>query len=325
MLGILSSAKLPVKRCRSTVKLWLWYNYFVGRIITGLIFLSVSFVSFIYPSKNVLFILFYSCSFGLGLLYIYDGIILKIRGKSLLIGGRRSILRHIFVVGLIGSVIIEAIGNWLFKTWIFPHFTTIEYLLIVVPFMSFYFFLLYENYLAIIIIIDKFKKFRGKEYRYSTNYKRLFALLGFFGVSIFIFTVSQRLSAYASPKNLLDMFNTYWYSNNNIVTLLLVFFSAWMIFEYLEYKRGEESFLLHLLKGDLVPFFAIIIGSLITSIIMEFFNLPILIWKYTNIPNGDILFLGIPLVVIILWPFQYLFFISLYHLIYKHETKRIWD
>lgn len=98
-----------------------------------------------------------------------------------------------------------------------------------------------------------------------------------------------------------------------------------MIFEYLEYKRKEDTFLIHLLEGDYLPFFAIIISSLFTSIVMEIFNLPIKIWIYTNVPYENILFLGVPLSALLVWPFQYLVFISLYHFIYKSETVRIWD
>lgn len=293
--------------------------------LLGTVFLGTSFLGDFYPLPNVWFVVFFACLFCLGLLYIYDGFILAVKGKSLLIGGRRSILKHIFIAGLIGSLIIEAIGNWLFKTWIYPYFSSSHYLFIILPFLGLYFLLLYENYLATVVIIEKFKKYKKKKYTYPSYSKYLFPLIGFIGSLIFILVTIQKLATYTPPRHFLDIFNTYWYSESNIITFLIIFISFWMIFEYLEYRRKEESFLLHLLRGDLIPLFAIIFGSLVTSIIMEVYNLPIQIWRYTNIPYHNTSLLGIPIVILLLWPFQYLLFISLYHVIYKKETARVWD
>ncbi len=293
-------------------------------LLIGVILLLASFAFDFFPTHSTAIVILYASTFCLSLFYIYDGIIILVKGTSYMRGRYRKVIRHILLVGIIAGVATEAIGNWLYKFWIYPHFSSYFYLLVVPISLCLYFFLLFENYIAIHVVLEKFFPSPKIVVKRKKLHTIAFSIIGFLGIATFSFVTCSKLLAYKVPSNILNIFNTYWLSSNDVVNLFMLCISIWFIFEYLEYQRREDTLLLHIFKGDFTAFLSIIVASLITSVVMEIFNLPIKIWIYTNVPYYNIVFLGVPIVVLFLWPFQYLLFDCFYHFIYKKETEAIW-
>lgn len=187
------------------------------KLLLGVFLLVFSFLYSLLPIKNPLGIVLYGCTFCYGLLNIYESLILLAKCKFGPAIGKRRILRHILLAGMIGGLLIEMFGNWLFKAWVYPHFSATEYLLIILPLLSFYFLLLFENYIAVVTVIEKFIKFKPRKYPNHRIYKLLFLGLGITGTFFSVLVFTLKVINYKAPDNYLAIFNTYWSSKNDLL------------------------------------------------------------------------------------------------------------
>jgi len=89
-------------------------------------------------------------------------------------------------------------------------------------------------------------------------------------------------------------------------------FSVFFVFDYLAYKRGKPTFTSDLLKGDLRPALSITIANIGAILLMEMVNAPFQLWVYSNWYLQDVKLFTLPIFVILLWPTQFLAFLSLF-------------
>lgn len=290
-------------------------------MLAGLFLLLLSFLPWFFdfgktPDSGMLF----AIAWGMGYVLVCNSIIVKYTKKK-----PKYILRiphaHILIVGAISAIIIEFFGNWIWKLWYYPQFSTYFYLSAMLFIQIVYFYFILKGYIAIraMLIAHGFSK---KPVKYSRTYRGFFnvlGILGCFGFAIGIFQVLGMLN-YTD----LSFFNSFRLTGFNAVNVLLISCSLVFILEFLEYREREDTFLLHLIKGDWTPLVAILVASLLTAITMEGFNVPLSVWLYTNWPYPDIAIAGLPLTVLIAWPIQYVLLISIYRAFYKKETATIW-
>lgn len=226
---------------------------------------------------------------------------------------------HIYVIGLISALFIESFGNWTWKLWWYPPFSSYAYMIFMPIILIFYFYIILKGYLAARVLLEPYRKkikFNVKKYRI------LFDTLGIVGCFGFIVGIIQAVSMLHIKG--LGFFNSFGIHRFNLLNVIIVSISLLFILEYLEYREREDTFLLHLIKGDFVPLLCVVIATLFTAISMEALNVPLSIWVYTNWPYANISISGLPFTVFVAWIIQYILLISLYRVMYKKETHRIW-
>ncbi len=291
------------------------------RLVLGVFLVLTAILSKVVFVHSIDLILVYTAFLGIGLIFIFDSIVYFLRGKSLLTGPFSTIF-HAVITGFLAAILIEILFNSILKLWHYNVSLAI-YLAIFPFFLSIGFLNLYESYLAISSIIHHAIPRKRRKYTNHPGNDMLFTLLG--SLSLFTLILCLFTSFDTNiPQQSLAFLNTYLSINPNFILIILFPLSVFFLIEYLEYVHHEDSCLLHLFEGDIIPFIAVIIASCISSLIIESFNLSMNLWQYSNWPFQQYTILGIPAIILIFWPIQYLVYIALYHFLFKHETKTIW-
>lgn len=95
----------------------------------------------------------------------------------------------------------------------------------------------------------------------------------------------------------------------------------WLILEFFEIQKHENTFIMILLKHNFKPLVAVIICSVIISLSWEFLNSIRPSWIYQNLPFMEATILGIPLGVILGWPLLFVIYFSFYNLCSKNKEQ----
>lgn len=292
----------------------------------GLFLIVISFIHWYLPFTN--FNLAFSHGiFWLGNILLFDSISYELSGVSLIKATEKSRLKHLLLLGLIGGALIEEIPARLGKIWYYPQWDLVGYIVFLGLGFGFYFFYLIETYLGFkAILLHFFKKHKRKAENFK-RFKKIFLIEGFVGAIGVAVSIIYLIIKTLSDGTLQTFFDT----NKNTITseslwipTVSILFFMFLFLEYLEYERHERSLTYDLVKGNFIPLASIIIAAFISGVIYEGFVVPSGLWKYSNFPLQDNFILGIPLIVILLWPFQYFPLLALYRVLFKKETREIW-
>jgi hypothetical protein len=302
------------------------------RIFTGLIYIVVSFFSFLFPNIQQLQSskLFLTALFFIGVIYVCDTIVVNLKGTSLLreIRKSRSNLISFLIVSTLGGILLDGVAKFLGGLWVYPDWSNLYYLLIFIPGFAVYWVVVTESYLATKTILDYFKRgvtVIGRSYAYEPH---LFSCFGILGIGLVIFAGLSILGDFThqslplvrddSIRVISAVFSI------NFRDVLLLFLGSWLVLEFLEFFRKRASLIRDILHGYYVPLIAIVLGSTALSFLMELQNSPGGIWRYTNWPLMSYTFLGLPVVVWLVWPLQYITFLSLFRVFTTKESNEIW-
>lgn len=262
--------------------------------------------------------------FSIGYIIFFDFLSYEFSGFSLLHSNHGGKF-HILLIGWAVGLFLEFYFDWIGKYWYYPKADTTFYLLILSAF-PFYFMYILETYLGSKAMFEHFFVKRKRRLDFS-GLKKFFISIGLIGT--IGLSVSTTLILLQLPYSTLNGFfsvnrelpvspSLFWY-------MTLTSFSLWLLLEFLEYERHETSLLLETIRGKPWPLLSTLIAGWIAGTIYEGFNVPIEIWRYANVPFMNLMLFGIPLAVLIVWPVQYLAFISMYRLLFKKETEKIWE
>lgn len=278
-------------------RFYMWYG------ILGLFIISVSFIlswtmytwrfSFIFPG------LFMS-----GYVLLFDAINYRLSGESFIYNFNKykKFLLHLFLVGCALGVIFEIGGNVFGNLWSYE-VPTIFMNTFLIPSWGFLAMMCFESYLAVMNI---FKGWKEKKVKLK---KRFYDTLGIIGaLGIVYFTV--RIYMFFGEGNL------FW-------DCVVAGFSVWFIMEYVEYRIHERSLLADIIGGYWKPMIVLLIVTYITAIVWETMNIPVGAWVYTNIPYSNIKLFGLPVLIYVMWPFIYIFYISFFRIFLAKEEKDI--
>lgn len=294
--------------------------------LLGLLLIVISFIHWYLPFTN-LNLAFSHGIFWLGNILLFDSISYELSGVSLIKITAKSRMKHFLLLGLICGALIEEIPARLGKIWYYPQWDFLGYVVFLGLGFGFYFFYLIETYLGFkAILLHFFKKHQRKEENFK-KLKKIFLIEGFVGAVGIGAGVTYLILKTISDGTLQTFFDT----NKNIITseslwipTVAILFFLFLFLEYLEYERHEKSLTYDLVKGNFVPLISIIIAAFISGVIYEGFVVPSGLWKYTNFPLEENFILGVPIIIILLWPFQYFPLLALYRVLFKKETEQIW-
>lgn len=267
-----------------------------------------------------------NAAFYMGQVFFFDFLSEQFSGFSLLKRDRHK--KHFLILGLIFGLLLELYFNWLGKFWHYPYWNLIFYIIIFIPGFAVYAFYLLEVFLGSKAVLEHlFRKRWHKDSLKGVGW--LYTVAGLLGV--LVVSIATSIIITNLPPNGLSQalqINTlrqgspdiwYWYFS--------VFIGIWLVLEYLEYKRHETSLLYEMYKKNYWPLLALLLGGIFSALLYETFNAPGGLWRYAyqNAPWPESHLFGFPLIVYIAWPFHLLPVISLYRLLYKKETQKLWE
>lgn len=284
-----------------------------------------SFAYWYLPYTNTI-LMFFNALFYLGNILFFDYLSVKFSGYSLLkLAHRRE---KFIILGLVFGIMLEFFAHWVGKLWYFPHWDTSFYIIILIPGFAFYSFYLIETYLGTKAVLEYF--FAGRQQKVSfKGLKKVFVAVGLFG-AIGISSITTVL-VLNSPKynSMTDFFSinhaVLVTSMSPFVYLALGSLFLWLFLEYIEFELHETSLLYEMLKGNYWPFVSVLLAGWIAGFIDEVINAPGQLWSYSNWPVGAMTFYHIPIIVVLAWPLHYLPVFSLYRILFKKDTVKLWE
>lgn len=298
----------------------------------GLIFFVASYLQFLLPPELVNFrnLTILNLAFMLGVIYICEEITLKLKNKSILHEIRKNTKNLIafVVVSTAGGILLDGIAKWLGKLWIYPYWNFDMYLFLFIPGFAIYWLMIVESYLATKAIIDYCHDGRhivGQSFGFE---KYLYKFLGIAGLALI--TISAIFIAsnwYQGDKYIADLRDVYNITENfktNFSYLMLVFLGVWFSLEFIEYSRKKTSLIKDIAHHYFSPPVSILLGSFLLAIIMETQNAPLGYWIYTNWPLQNFQLFNLPILMYLVWPLHYIFFLSLFRAFTQKESDEIW-
>lgn len=242
--------------------------------------------------------------FEIGYWLFFDSMDYHLSGNSMLhmIKKNKKLLFYLILMGAMIGAFFDLFGVILSNVWKYPEVIDILSGISLYVAWGVFLLMIYSSYMVFLAIVKKEFGIFGKKLVKKSTEKKIYSFMGI--ASILLLTIP-------TFSKFIFGFPSYTY----LFGLNLIGF--WMILEYIEYKRHEKSLLKDILEGYWNPLLAIVIGSLITSIVWENMNLGVNAWVYQNLPLGHISILGIPLAIILGWPALYIIYLSFYRAIFK--------
>jgi hypothetical protein len=250
----------------------------------------------------------------MGIILIGEGICQRFGRPSLLwtvMANGRIFLRFLVAAAAAGLT-MEILAQWLGKLWIYPYWTHWFYWIVVLPGFTFYWTGIVESYLAIKAVLDaRVRPGVGRGKVVPAKHAALFALLGAAGAALLLVAAWRCASWYAAHGG-------YIFASTSRVTeappfsvVMQAFLGVLLVAEWALHRRGALSFAGALVRGYWVPAAAVVVASLLLSLILESQNATHHFWLYTHFPGPGAGPFGAPLSVMASWPFQYLVFLLL--------------
>ncbi len=235
-------------------------------------------------------------------------------------------LRRLAAAALIMNIIADVSGGWLLKLWYYPSLNN-PYLYIFVFAPVGY--ILYG--LLLYVYYRLFKRHWDRLVRPGRPSKskrivfwwliHLELIVGAIGVVVSI----------VYYEHFMKLYGIVWYAVSvprdvsvNIWYFFLLWMSLFFLLEYACYFLKRETFTRDLVRGNILPFISILLASAVVIVFFEFYNAPFHMWIYSNWPDQQIQFLGIPLVAYILWPTQYLLLLPIIRLFDGKNEENVW-
>ncbi len=230
----------------------------------------------------------------------------------------------LFATGVMFSLLFELYVHWWGKFWYYPLLSTETYLILLIPFYCLYIIYLLTAYFSILAVLRhlyKPKKVASHNLKIVTRIARVIGITGGVGVIASTFI----LAFYFTAPHLEQFLSINYASRVDPIMLplmVIVGLSFWLLFEYLDYKKNRnKGLLIGAIYKDYLPLVAIVLAGLLLAITYESFNTPSGWWRYANIPFSEIHLFGVPALIYLLWPLQYLPIIALYKLLQPKNSR----
>jgi hypothetical protein len=260
--------------------------------------------------------------FTLGVILIGEGICRWLGAPSLcsLAFSDPVTLGRITLAGAAAGLAMELVGQWLAKLWTYPYWTVWFYALVVIPGFAFYWLSIVETYLAAKAVLDRLTRPRHA----MTARSARFAALGLIGAVALIVAIWLYFHWYAQSSKFPFTIATVTIHAPPFAYGLLAFAGLWLLAEWALRRRGSPSLIGAAAGGYWVPPAAIVVASVILSVVMEPQNAVHRLWAYQHFPWPGSAFAGVPLSVFAAWPLQYVTFLVLASLLAPKLAGLFW-
>lgn len=302
------------------------------QILIGLLLIAGACIHWWLPHTNRILLIAHAL-FIVGNVVIADALTRHYRGFSLIRGARRRtrLAVQLLLVGGIFGIIFELYGHWLIPYFYFPYWSTTTYSLLLIVAYAGYALYLIETYLGVKAWIEKSgsQKKRVAHHNMSKAAVTVLGSIGLLGISAITVVLIAHALPWGSWDAIIDgisagVRNDALGPYASTALMFAIPLCIWLVLEYVEYRRHERSMLDQVFQGNSAPLIAVIITGWVSGLIYELFNQPVGIWRYQNVPFDGITILGLPVLVVLAWPVQYLPLFSLYRIFFKEETEQLY-
>lgn len=289
----------------------------INRLIPGIFFTTLSYFGFLLPISyyGKISSLIMGASFYMGVMLLGDYLIVRLTGTSLIHNifkspkETRSFITISALMGLVFGFVAADLGG----LWYFPYWSIIDYIIIgfVLGGWAFYILSMIICYEAVKLVLDKLfsqRKVTGY-YDFENSLYSIFFGVGLMCIIIVLYKTIVATKFFTEFTFVINV------SKNAYLTWpywLIAFLGIFFVCEFIEYKKRRSSLLKDTLHGYLAPIISVISVSFILAISNETQNLSVFLWKYANYPWPEMMVLGVPLFIILIWPLSIIFFIQVW-------------
>ncbi len=223
---------------------------------------------------------------------------------------RRGLLSFL-ALGAACGFYLDGAAQWLGRLWIYPYWTLPIYAFCFIPGFCAYWLLLAESYFLALRLIRR-------ALPPPDSRPRLYAPAA--GAAGTLLAAAGLLLAFhgASPFNLATPSRIH----PPFAAFPLVSAGLWLVLEYAAARQRKPSLLAACRHRDWAPLLAVLAAGWLLGLFMETANAALHFWRYTNWPLQNLTLAGVPVVVLLLWPMQYIVFLGLYTVLHRGS---VWD
>lgn len=271
----------------------------------GIFFLVFSFM-FTYLNLYGTFYFNMDMFYAIGIWLFFDAWDFKLNKKSLIHSG----IKYVFFTLILGAflgVIIELYREYTSNVWVYVN--PIDFLNgpLLFIFWGVCLPMFYESYVVFSTLLNKYFKFKIKKFSKNLR-KNIFSILGIIGILFLLIPII-------------------FYKLNSGHFFTLMIFGLWFVSEYILYKFNKKTLLDFIFVGDYRPWVSLIVSSLLVGVLWEIRNVLTgqkAAWIYIKtLPFLNYQIFGVPLLIILGWPFLYIIFLSFYKIFFRKD-KRIY-
>ena len=235
----------------------------------------------------------------------------RLEGMSLLdaiVASPAAFLRFL-ATGAACGLLLDGSAQWIGKLWIYPYWNPAVYGGTFVIGFCAYWLLLAETYFLAKALL---RRLRPVSSAFSPKHHRATAPMisgsMLAGTGLLLAAADYRAAggyrfAITRPTPV----------HVHFACFLLLFTGAWLLLEALQRRQGKPSLLDAMGRRDWVPPAALLSAGWIFGFLMETTNAGQHFWIYTNWPLPKASLCGVPAVVLLAWPLQYVVFLSTFN------------
>ncbi len=236
-----------------------------------------------------------------------------LEGRSLIAevtaGGREFV--EFVASAAISGLLLDGVGQWIGKLWIYPYWTRALYASTFVLGFCAYWLLLAEIFLVGRSLLARAA---GSFGRRVPRWGPLALRTGAFGGGLLMLSgLSLAAQGYRAAGGYRFEISLPSRPPVPFACFPLIFTGVWLILEFIHHRLGRDSLLGRLIRGDWLSLLSMAAVAWSFGLFMETVNTANHFWRYTNWPLGAHQVFGVPLLVLLLWPLQYVVFLSVYH------------
>lgn len=275
----------------------------------------MDFVSAFAPARsvNAFSLTIFWAFFAMTLIVFCDQIALRLHNRSLLLestGSKRG-WSSLLAIGALAGLMLDGVGQWLGKLWIYPYWSTGMYAATFVIGFAGYWMAIAESYVAVSAILRIWRPAPRAPDAVTLDRSKLFRVAGVAGIALAAGGIALGAQAYRPIGGYSFDIRTPTVLRAPLSSLFLTCTGLWLALEWAQQAHRRESFLSCLLNGDRVPLYAMLLASEAFGFLWESVNSAHHFWRYTNWPLADVQLFGAPVAVLLSWPLQYVMFLSL--------------
>lgn len=292
-----------------------------------LFFFSITLLFLVSDKLNLLTVQLIGLNW-LGVTLVVDFAYRRIHGQSYfpLNKERLKELGRISLLAILFCLLLEFFGVYTTRLWYYPYFPLLYYVLMAPLAFSVYTLILFALYEIIKTYLEKTYGLRRTSLGSLLKkvYPGLMQVEFIVGSAGTIFSTIYSLSfASKFTATVLDLTKPFgaevaWWLP--FLALISIFF----IFEYLSFKQNKETLTLDVIRGDFIPFLAIVGATILAIMLIEFVNSPFQIWVFSNWGLSNLRVMNIPILAYCAWPVQFLTFLSMFRFFLTKREVKIW-
>ncbi len=287
------------------------------------VFIAISYLPNAMPRRafDVFSVTVFWAMFTTTLIILCDVTTNVIAGKSLLteVTADCGAFGRFALMGAVSGLILDGIGQWLGKLWTYPYWNAALYGWTFLLGFCAYWLAIVETYFLARSLMGLRRRSR------PVRAKRVSRAVGIMGAVLLLGGICSALAGYERAGGYVFSITPQGRFGRPaphapFPCVVAAFAGCWTILEWACSKRRIMTFISSLRGGDRLPLYAVLAASLITSLLMETVNARGHFWAYANWPFENVTVAGVPLLVILFWPVQYILFVSLYGVVTGDEV-----